>query len=151
MNSLHPIHVYSNGGLDNSAVHGTGPFPLFILFFLFIGLKFTFDFMCGKISSRTLHTPWDDAGCLCPVGDFFNYAAPEEESFCSEDEMHMGGVSSNCSSLRAEISTEKSNDEQLDCNSQRLTDGGYEEDVAAYCFYARRNYKKGEQVCAKFS
>ncbi|KAJ8618419.1 hypothetical protein MRB53_014605 [Persea americana] len=100
----------------------------------------------ATISSRTLHTPWDDAGCLCPVGDFFNYAAPEEESFCSEDEMHMVGVSSNCSSLRAEINTEKSNDEQLDCNSQRLTDGGYEEDIAAYCFYARRNYKKGEQV-----
>lgn len=36
--------------------------------------------------------------------------------------------------------------EQLDAHSQRFTDGGFNEDVAAYCFYARKNYKKGEQV-----
>ncbi|XP_019052701.1 PREDICTED: protein SET DOMAIN GROUP 40 isoform X4 [Nelumbo nucifera] len=68
----------------------------------------------ATISSRTLHIPWDDAGCLCPVGDFFNYAAPEEAMPCSED--------------------------------LRLTDGGYEEDISAYCFYARKSYKIGEQV-----
>lgn len=122
-----------------------------LFFLLLIGLKFTFDFMCWKISSRTLHAPWDDAGCLCPVGDFFNYAAPEEEPFGSEDVTSMGGVPSNCASWRAEDSTAKLNDERLDSNFQRLTDGGYEEDVAAYCFYARKSYKKGEQVCAKFS
>lgn len=35
--------------------------------------------MCKKVSSRALHVPWDPAGCLCPVGDLFNYAAPDEE------------------------------------------------------------------------
>jgi hypothetical protein len=29
--------------------------------------------------------------------------------------------------------------------SERLTDGGYEDD-SAYCLYARKNYRKGEQV-----
>ncbi|KAG9137020.1 hypothetical protein Leryth_013863, partial [Lithospermum erythrorhizon] len=38
----------------------------------------------GTISSRTMHISWDDAGCLCPVGDFFNYAAPGEEPCGSE-------------------------------------------------------------------
>ncbi|XP_019052700.1 PREDICTED: protein SET DOMAIN GROUP 40 isoform X3 [Nelumbo nucifera] len=72
----------------------------------------------ATISSRTLHIPWDDAGCLCPVGDFFNYAAPEEAMPCSED--------------------------------LRLTDGGYEEDISAYCFYARKSYKIGEQVLLSY-
>jgi hypothetical protein len=70
------------------------------------------------VSSRTLHIAWDEAGCLCPVGDLFNYAAPDDASFEEED--------------IAEI--------------ERLTDGGYE-DSNAYCLYARKNYKKGEQVC----
>ncbi|KAE9466281.1 hypothetical protein C3L33_01807, partial [Rhododendron williamsianum] len=39
----------------------------------------------ATISSRTLHIPWDDAGCLCPVGDLFNYAAPGEDALDSED------------------------------------------------------------------
>ncbi|EPS68203.1 hypothetical protein M569_06567, partial [Genlisea aurea] len=33
----------------------------------------------STISSRTMHIPWDSAGCLCPVGDFFNYAPPQQE------------------------------------------------------------------------
>ncbi|XP_024027484.1 protein SET DOMAIN GROUP 40 [Morus notabilis] len=77
----------------------------------------------ATISSRTLHVPWDEAGCLCPVGDLFNYVAPGEE-----DSAHTLDL------------------EQLDSHSQRLTDGGFEEDVVAYCFYARRHYEKGEQV-----
>lgn len=101
--------------------------------------------MCWKISSRTLHIPWDDAGCLCPVGDLFNYTAPEE-SFCSEDVKTMGGASSLHSPWRNENTINKSDDNQHDGHSLRLTDGGYEEDVAAYCLYARKNYKKGEQV-----
>ncbi|RCV12982.1 hypothetical protein SETIT_2G310400v2 [Setaria italica] len=71
----------------------------------------------ATVSSRTLHIAWDEAGCLCPVGDLFNYAAPDDASFEEED--------------IAEV--------------ERLTDGGYE-DSNAYCLYARKNYKKGEQV-----
>ncbi|KAH7557063.1 hypothetical protein JRO89_XS11G0039800 [Xanthoceras sorbifolium] len=33
-----------------------------------------------QVSSRTTHIAWDDAGCLCPGGDLFNYAAPGEEA-----------------------------------------------------------------------
>ena len=73
------------------------------------------------MSSRTLHIEWDEAGCLCPVGDLFNYAAPDDTSF-EEDDIP---------------------------EAERLTDGGYE-DSNAYCLYARKNYKKGEQVCFFF-
>ncbi|CAA7061514.1 unnamed protein product [Microthlaspi erraticum] len=38
----------------------------------------------ATISSRTLHVPWDTAGCLCPVGDLFNYDAPGDDSNTSE-------------------------------------------------------------------
>jgi hypothetical protein len=68
-----------------------------------------------------LHIPWDEAGCLCPVGDLFNYAAPGEETLGSDEE-------------------------QFDPHFQRLTDAGFDEAVAAYCFYARQDYKKGQQV-----
>ncbi|KAL5811920.1 hypothetical protein ACOSQ3_026870 [Xanthoceras sorbifolium] len=34
----------------------------------------------AMVSSRTMHIAWDDAGCFCPVGDLFNYAAPGEEA-----------------------------------------------------------------------
>ncbi|OAY65229.1 Protein SET DOMAIN GROUP 40 [Ananas comosus] len=68
----------------------------------------------ATVSSRTLHIPWDSAGCLCPVGDLFNYAAPDDEA--------------------------------IDNFNLRLTDGGYEEDTASYCFYARKKYEQGEQV-----
>ncbi|KAG4955120.1 hypothetical protein JHK87_040714 [Glycine soja] len=77
----------------------------------------------ATISSRTLHIPWDEAGCLCPVGDLFNYDAPGIEPSGIEDL-----------------------DQQLDSHSWRLTDGGFEEDANAYCFYAREHYKKGDQV-----
>ncbi|CBI27360.3 unnamed protein product, partial [Vitis vinifera] len=83
----------------------------------------------STVSSRTMHIPWDDAGCLCPVGDFYNYAAPGEEPCGWED---------------------LKDAEQDDVLSQRLTDGGYKEDLAAYCFYARKNYKKGEQVLLSY-
>lgn len=51
------------------------------------------------------------------MGDFFNYVAPEESDV-----------------------------EQFESNSLRLTDGGYNEDISAYCFYAKRNYARGDQV-----
>ncbi|KAK9062131.1 hypothetical protein SSX86_019316 [Deinandra increscens subsp. villosa] len=82
----------------------------------------------ASISSRTMHVPWDSAGCFCPVGDFFNYAAPEEEQVLSED-------------LAAA---------DMAAKPLRLTDGVFEEEYAAYCFYARRNYKKGEQVLLSY-
>ncbi|XP_042393864.1 protein SET DOMAIN GROUP 40-like [Zingiber officinale] len=77
----------------------------------------------ATVSSRTLHIPWDSAGCLCPIGDLFNYAAPDEEH-----------------------SPENSEDTHPDVPVSRLTDGGYEESKSSYCFYARKNYKQGEQV-----
>ncbi|XP_008805044.1 protein SET DOMAIN GROUP 40 isoform X2 [Phoenix dactylifera] len=84
----------------------------------------------STISSRTLHIPWDNAGCLCPVGDLFNYAAPDAES--SPD------------------ASEERYAEQPDCHSQRLTDGGYEEDTTSYCFYARKRYKEEDQVLLSY-
>ncbi|MBA0863150.1 hypothetical protein Goshw_017345 [Gossypium schwendimanii] len=86
----------------------------------------------GTISSRTLHIPWDEAGCLCPVGDLFNYAAPTEDPDSFENVENW--------------QNEHAKDDLDIHHSQRLTDGGYEEDVAAYCFYAKINYNVGEQV-----
>lgn len=69
------------------------------------------------------------------MGDFFNYAAPG-------DELTATGISSNVLDDTEDpfIGTENS-----DC-SGRLIDGGYEEDLAAYCFYSKKNYGLGEQV-----
>ncbi|CAH8320190.1 unnamed protein product [Eruca vesicaria subsp. sativa] len=75
----------------------------------------------ATISSRTLHVPWDSAGCLCPVGDLFNYDAPGDDN--AEEAGHV-------------VATQ----------SERLTDGGFDGDANAYCLYARRNYQLGEQV-----
>lgn len=102
----------------------------------------------ATISSRTLHVPWDEAGCLCPVGDLFNYAAPGGEELSGVEDLD---CQNHASSLKI-ISSQNGDAapmldlEQLDSHSQRLTDGGFEEDVSAYCFYARRHYEKGEQV-----
>nr|KJB48120.1 hypothetical protein B456_008G054300 [Gossypium raimondii] len=90
----------------------------------------------GTISSRTLHIPWDEAGCLCPVGDFFNYAAPTEDPDSFENVENW--------------QNEHAKDDLDIHHSQRLTDGGYEEDVAAYCFYAKKNYNVGEQVLLSY-
>ncbi|KAI8540962.1 hypothetical protein RHMOL_Rhmol08G0025800 [Rhododendron molle] len=106
----------------------------------------------ATISSRTLHIPWDDAGCLCPVGDLFNYAAPGEDALDSEDSFVTDDRSSwrNASSIWNGETTEQYDVEQLDVNLLRLTDGGYEKDVSAYCFYSRKNYQKGEQVLLSY-
>ncbi|KAK8954034.1 Protein SET DOMAIN GROUP 40 [Platanthera zijinensis] len=90
----------------------------------------------STVSSRALHIPWDDAGCLCPVGDLFNYAAPDDK-LCAE-ESHFEGKD------------EKQFTEQANSHALRLTDGGYEEESTSYCFYAKRNYKKGEQVLLSY-
>ncbi|WOL16853.1 hypothetical protein Cni_G25641 [Canna indica] len=101
----------------------------------------------ATISSRTLHIPWDSAGCLCPVGDLFNYAAPDED-YCPENSESVQEITS----LRNQPLDHSTHDLQLDnanqsdFSMQRLTDGGYEETMSSYCFYARKGYKKGEQV-----
>ncbi|KAJ9172913.1 hypothetical protein P3X46_016103 [Hevea brasiliensis] len=101
----------------------------------------------ATISSRTLHIPWDDVGCLCPVGDLFNYAAPGEESNGIENvESLMHSSSLQDHSLSTEHSTDNLPVERYDAHIQRLTDGRFDEDFGAYCFYARNKYKKGEQV-----
>ncbi|KAK7300619.1 hypothetical protein RJT34_11467 [Clitoria ternatea] len=101
----------------------------------------------ATISSRTLHIPWDEAGCLCPVGDLFNYDAPGEELSGIEDVEHLTSDSSIHDTVLSNGDKNILLDaEQHDSHSQRLTDGGFEEDVNAYCFYARLHYKKGDQV-----
>ncbi|KAJ7296695.1 hypothetical protein O6H91_10G040400 [Diphasiastrum complanatum] len=92
----------------------------------------------ATVSSRSLHVPWDEAGALCPIGDFFNYAPPgQHEANVVSDSPH---------------SSEK--EQQLDDEQsgfglsmrERLRDGGYDTNLGAYCFYARQQYKKGQQV-----
>ncbi|KAG5052888.1 hypothetical protein JHK87_005086 [Glycine soja] len=90
----------------------------------------------ATISSQTMHIPWDEAGCLCLVGDLFNYDAPGMEPSGIEDLEHF-------------LSNSSIHDTSLlngDNNIMRLTDGWFEEDVNAYCFYSRAHYKKGDQV-----
>lgn len=91
----------------------------------------------ATISSRTMHVPWDTAGCFCPVGDFFNYAAPGEEQTSLED-------------LRTDGAAVRPDAQHLDACLTRLTDGVYEGDDGAYCFYARKVYRKGEQVLLSY-
>jgi len=98
-----------------------------------------------------LHVPWDAAGCLCPVGDLFNYDAPGEESSDIEDLEHLLSNSSiHDTNLLNGDKNIVVDAEQFDAHSQRLTDGGFEENVNAYCFYARAHYKKGDQVFTLF-
>ncbi|XP_038686972.1 protein SET DOMAIN GROUP 40 [Tripterygium wilfordii] len=105
----------------------------------------------ATISSRTLHIPWDEAGCLCPVGDLFNYTAPGDEPDIFEnikDCMHSSSLKA--SSLPYGNTTGTEAADQCEKHCQRLIDAGFEEDVDAYCFYARRFYKKGEQVLLSY-
>lgn len=84
------------------------------------------------------------------MGDLFNYDAPGKEppgpgneefllSYSSNSSIHVNSASDADDSVIVDT-------EQLDSLCQRLTDGGFEEDVNSYCFYARKNYKQGEQV-----
>lgn len=88
-----------------------------------------------------MHISWDAAGCLCPVGDFFNYAPPEEDPY------HMNNPkASDAESACEGDRTENSTEELYGANTDRLVDAGYDEDLACYCFYAKRNYERGDQV-----
>ncbi|KAJ3678661.1 hypothetical protein LUZ60_002464 [Juncus effusus] len=91
------------------------------------------------VSSRTLHITWDEAGCLCPIGDLFNYEAPDEFKE-EESEIAPELQGSNCGAKF----------DEFDLSNQRLTDGGFEESCNSYCFYARKRYKKGEQVLLSY-
>ena len=67
------------------------------------------------------------------MGDLFNYAVPDDDTLLEEEDT-------------AELTNCQQKNEMTN-SSERLTDGGYE-DSNAYCLYARKNYKKGEQVCS---
>ncbi|KAK6154088.1 hypothetical protein DH2020_013727 [Rehmannia glutinosa] len=105
----------------------------------------------ATISSRTMHIPWDTAGCLCPVGDYFNYTPPEEDPYNLNNGKVCGAGSFSHVTSSLEGENEGNSMEQLsDANTDRLTDAGYDETVASYCFYAKRNYGKGEQVLLSY-
>lgn len=88
-----------------------------------------------------MHIPWDDAGCLCPVGDLFNYAPPGDEPELCPNLLPFLENSATDKHVPDEFHIDQS-----DCLSQRLTDGGFNSTDATYHFYARKNYRKGEQV-----
>lgn len=78
------------------------------------------------------------------MGDLFNYDAPGDDLNTSE-----GPQSAMQTSLPQAISTTNLNNAEelvVETRSERLTDGGFDEDANAYCLYARRNYQLGEQV-----
>lgn len=94
----------------------------------------------ATISSRTLYVPWDEAGTLCPVGDFFNYACPgvpyNLPPTAQDTQMREGDLIS---------------EEDVDTSGgieirDRLRDGGFEDERGEYCFYARQDYQEGQQV-----
>ncbi|KAL6507622.1 hypothetical protein OROGR_023817 [Orobanche gracilis] len=95
----------------------------------------------ATISSRSMHIPWDTAGCLCPVGDYFNYMPPEEDP-CHLNTANVHGVTSSFERGSKEDSVE----DLPDADTDRLIDAGYDESVSCYCFYAKRYYGAGEQV-----
>ncbi|KZV53812.1 protein SET DOMAIN group 40 [Dorcoceras hygrometricum] len=104
----------------------------------------------ATISSRTMHIPWNTAGCLCPVGDFFNYTPPGEESDQSGNSSTRGSGSfpnpiSSCERDTSEFSTQELSEENI-----RLVDAGYSEAASSYCFYARMNYARGDQVLLSY-
>ncbi|OAE22154.1 hypothetical protein AXG93_1175s1650 [Marchantia polymorpha subsp. ruderalis] len=129
----------------------------------------------ATVSTRTLHVPWDEAGTLCPVGDLFNYAAPGEYVFNRKETVTNSAAEDNkdltsghsllfkaeelddrdsCSNglevETAEEMAESDFDNDISCNGvtirERLRDGGFEADHGEYCFYARQDYHKGQQV-----
>ncbi|XP_073148777.1 protein SET DOMAIN GROUP 40 isoform X2 [Henckelia pumila] len=105
----------------------------------------------ATISSRTMYIPWNTAGCLCPVGDFFNYAPPGEESDDSGNSSTCGSdsFSNTLSSCEGDTNT-FSTQELIEENQDRLIDAGYSETASSYCFYARINYTRGDQVLLSY-
>lgn len=115
--------------------------------------------VCNQVSSRTLHVPWSSAGTMCPVGDLFNYAPPgvlvesvADASFCCDlCEVHMEKAVISEQTVPVEMQGPQGNEFEFEAAgdlhfTERLTDGGYDATARAYFFYARRDYKKGDQV-----
>ncbi|KAL5743593.1 hypothetical protein ACOSP7_026460 [Xanthoceras sorbifolium] len=71
----------------------------------------------AQVSSRTMHIAWDDAGCLCPGGDLFNYAAPGEEANGFGDVL---GWADDSSILSKGDTVDILNSEKCSANLQRL-------------------------------
>ncbi|KAH7557066.1 hypothetical protein JRO89_XS11G0040100 [Xanthoceras sorbifolium] len=71
----------------------------------------------AMVSSRTMHIAWDDAGCLCPGGDLFNYAAPGEEANGFGDVL---GWADDSSILSKGDTVDILNSEKCSANLQRL-------------------------------
>ncbi|KAI5069570.1 hypothetical protein GOP47_0015871, partial [Adiantum capillus-veneris] len=126
-----------------------------------LGLKGRFvtfkawQWACSTVSSRTLHVSWSSAGTLCPVGDLFNYAPPGDidvegikaTSYCNLSDTHV----ENLSLVEERGMVEGSELDLYEAGgdlhfTDRLTDGGYDMNSCSYCFYAREDYKKGDQV-----
>ncbi|KAG6403332.1 hypothetical protein SASPL_135549 [Salvia splendens] len=103
----------------------------------------------STISSRTMHISWDTAGGLCPVGDFFNYAPPEENPH-QLDESEATDIDSFLTSVDKGEKDDSSTEDLVVANPDKLTDAGYHEGLASYCFYAKRNYERGDQVLLSY-
>ena len=97
-----------------------------------------------------MHISWDTAGGLCPVGDFFNYAPPEEDPH-QLDESEATDIDSFLTSVNKGEKDDSSTEDLVVANPDKLTDGGYHEGLASYCFYAKRNYERGDQVLVMYS
>lgn len=83
------------------------------------------------------------------MGDLFNYDAPGDDLNTSEGPESAVQTSSPQPISTTEHECQNNGAEAgvvIETQSERLTDGGFEEDVNAYCLYARRNYQLGEQV-----
>ncbi|MCO5612325.1 hypothetical protein L7F22_066592 [Adiantum nelumboides] len=126
-----------------------------------LGLKGRFvtfkawQWACSTVSSRTLHVPWSSAGTLCPMGDLFNYAPPgnthaegtKTPSYCNLSDTHVENLF-----LVEEMGLVEGSELDKDeaggdlYFTDRLTDGGFDLNSCCYYFYARENYKKGDQV-----
>ncbi|XP_073044699.1 protein SET DOMAIN GROUP 40 [Primulina eburnea] len=105
----------------------------------------------ATISSRTMHIPWNTAGCLCPVGDFFNYTPPGEEFDHSGNSSTCGSgsFSNTISSCEGDI-TASSTQELIEENQDRLIDAGYSEAASSYCFYSGTDYARGDQILLSY-
>lgn len=106
--------------------------------------------------------PWDNAGTLCPIGDLFNYApagALFKEGFPQNEKddsvfpavQSLGGHRSVDQSAFYRQEGNQPHEVNDDTGgglhfTDRLTDGGYDANLKTYCFYAREDYKKGDQV-----
>lgn len=103
------------------------------------------------ISSRTVFVPFDSAGALCPVGDLFNYGAPEPSINPDVVGSPLGSVMEQKMEKNVENTTALeghaiSKNENIDEIETAHGDGSYDVETDTYCFYARRDYTKNQQI-----